>query len=191
MRPCFVAFPSAWRRRFEGLCSGSASYSGPQLTPPRNERSRRSAVPCMPDVKIWGEQIFAYLLTYAAVSAIISVRSDPPIYFCEHLFEKTVFRIRRVRAELKGVPAGLSGPVGAICKPKKTTESEGDRHGKQNVYRDRSEILLCFGGMRCARTRSFVGQSCRGGRRAHREDHMPCRFTGAEILRDTEQAEAF
>lgn len=119
MRPCFVAFPSAWRRRFEGLCSGSASYSGPQLTPPRNERSRRSAVPCMPDVKIWGEQIFAYLLTYAAVSAIISVRSDPPIYFCEHLFEKTAFRIRRVRAELKGVPAGLSGPVGAICKPKK------------------------------------------------------------------------
>ena len=119
MRPCFVAFPPAWRRRFEGLCSGSASYSGPQLTPPRNERSRRSAVPCMPDVKIWGEQIFAYLLTYAAVSAIISVRSDPPIYFCEHLFEKTVFRIRRVRAELKGVPAGLSGPVGAICKPKK------------------------------------------------------------------------
>ena len=73
----------------------------------------------LPDVKIWGEQIFAYLLTYAAVSAIISVRSDPPIYFCEHLFEKTVFRIRRVRAELKGVPAGLSGPVGAICKPKK------------------------------------------------------------------------
>lgn len=35
------------------------------------------------------------------------------------MFEKTAFRIRRVRAELKGVPAGLSGPVGTICKPKK------------------------------------------------------------------------
>lgn len=139
MRPCFVAFPPAWRRRFEGLCYGSASYSGPQLTPPRNERSRPSAVPCMPDVKICGEQIFAYLLTYAAVSAIISVRSDPPIYFSRTFVRKNGFPDTPCpgRAERRS-----GGPVRIgrrDLQTEKTTESEGDRHGKQNVYRDRSE----------------------------------------------------